>query len=29
MKVNRTEFMEEGYLVVREVIPPEELDCTS
>ena len=26
MKVNRTQFMEEGYLVVREVIPPEELD---
>ncbi|MXY28390.1 phytanoyl-CoA dioxygenase family protein [Candidatus Poribacteria bacterium] len=27
MKVNRTQFMEEGYLVVREVIPPEELDA--
>ena len=26
MKVNRTQFMEEGYLVVREAIPPEELD---
>ena len=27
MKVNRTQFMEEGYLVLREVIPPEELDA--
>ena len=26
MKVNRTQFMEEGYLVFREAIPPEELD---
>ena len=26
MQVNRSQFMEEGYLVVREVIPPEELD---
>ena len=26
MKVDRTQFMEEGYLVFREVIPPEELD---
>ena len=25
MQVNRTQFMEEGYLVLREVIPPEEL----
>ena len=27
MKVNRTQFMEEGYLVLREVVPPEELDA--
>ena len=27
MQVNRTQFMEEGYLVFREVIPPEELDA--
>jgi hypothetical protein len=27
MKVNRTQFMEEGYLVFREVVPPEELDA--
>ena len=27
MQVNRTQFMEEGYLVLREVIPPEELDA--
>ncbi len=27
MKVNRTQFMEEGYLVVREVVPPKELDA--
>lgn len=27
MKVNRAQFMEEGYLVLREVIPPEELDA--
>ena len=27
MKVNRTQFMEEGYLVLREVVPTEELDA--
>ena len=27
MQVNRDQFMEEGYLVLREVIPPEELDA--
>ena len=27
MQVNRTQFMEEGYLVFREVVPPEELDA--
>ena len=27
MKVNRDQFMEEGYLVLREVVPPEELDA--
>ena len=27
MQVNLTQFMEEGYLVFREVIPPEELDA--
>ena len=27
MKVNRTQFMAEGYLVLREVVPPEELDA--
>lgn len=27
MKVNRTQFMEEGYLVLREVIPADELDA--
>ena len=27
MQVNRTQFMEEGYLVLREVVPPEELDA--
>ena len=27
MKVNRTQFIEEGYLVLREVVPPEELDA--
>lgn len=27
MKVNRNQFMEEGYLVLREVIPPNELDA--
>lgn len=26
MKINRTQFMEEGYLVLRNVIPPEELN---
>ena len=26
MKVNRNQFMEEGYLVLREVIPPDELN---
>ena len=27
MQVNRTQFMEDGYLVFREVIPPAELDA--
>ena len=27
MKVNRDQFMEDGYLVLREVVPPEELDA--
>ena len=27
MKVNRDQFLEEGYLVVRNVIPPDELDA--
>lgn len=27
MEINRTQFMEEGYLIFREVVPPEELDA--
>ena len=27
MKVNRNQFIEDGYLVLREVVPPEALDA--